>query len=302
MKSLTKKNRVYCISSVHNSLSYTKKLIYCLKKQKNISIKTIIVDDGSSDGTPDFLEKDKDIKSISGNGNLWWTAGINLAVIEALRTAKTGDYILTINNDCIFDDNFVHSLVDVSKNNHRSIVGSLEFDNDDRQVLKSGVVKIDWEKGRFYESITIDDIKNDDKYFVGSDTLQTKGTLIPVEVFQKDGLFDQKHFPHYASDYEFFIRAKTAGFNLLVANAAVYCDSKRTGITDNKKTHTINETIKLAFSRKSQINIIDHLNLIRFCCPNNRKIKNYVLLLKKALYFVSRTYPISLIREYLYEK
>jgi GT2 family glycosyltransferase len=286
---------------VHNSLSHTKKFVSCLQKQKKIKLETIIVDDGSTDGTYRFLKNKNKIEVIRGEGSLWWTGGINLAVKNALSYAKNGDYILTVNNDCTFDSDFIYSLIKVSEENNRAIVGSIEIDIEDKTSIKSGVVKVNWKKGIFYESLKKNQLKNSKSIniFDRADTLQTKGTLIPVEVFKRIGMFDQKHFPHYASDYEFFIRAKRAGFKLLVANTKIYCDSKRTGISDDGKTLKIIDLIDLAFSKKSQINVIDHLNLIRFCCPKEYKFNNYWIIIKKIIYFVSRTYPLSIVHNLL---
>lgn len=294
------KERVFVLTTVHNSISHTKKLVNCLKKQTYKNMKIVIVDDGSTDDTRKYLRGFKDIDVVCGDGNLWWTGGLNRGVEKILPLAKGEDYILTINNDCVFNKNFVKQLVGASKENDRSITGSLEIDVKNKNKIISGLIKVDWQTGIF--SNALKNKKTLKKYFYDANTLQTKGTLIPIEVFNKVGLFDEKHFPHYASDYEFFIRAKKAGFNLLVSSQAkVYCDQSRTGVFDEKGKITPDKLLELAFSRKSQINFIDHINLIRFCCPVRYKLKNYFILFKKILYFVSRIPPFLFIRRIFYK-
>lgn len=48
------------------------------------------------------------------------------------------------------------------------------------------------------------------------DVLPGRGTLIPIEVFQKIGLYDFKRLPHYGADYEFSRRANMYGYKLLI--------------------------------------------------------------------------------------
>jgi GT2 family glycosyltransferase len=296
---------IFIVTTVHNSITHTKILLKNVINQRIQNTKIIIVDDGSNDGTSNYINDHfPEVVLIKGTGNLWWTGGINIAVRRALSEAKKADYIFTINNDCTIDDGLLKKLVKISKENKRAIVGSTEVDSNDRNRVISGVIKVDWNKGIFYNSLTNNYkiLSAQRKYYFDADTLQTKGTLIPIEVFKEIGIFDQKHFPHYGSDYEFFIRAKRAGFKLVVSSTPIYCDNKRTGISDKKGRLSFKETFNLAFSRRSQINFIDHINLIRFCCPKEYKTRNYIVLIKKIFYYISRTYPISFIREYFYSK
>ncbi len=46
--------------------------------------------------------------------------------------------------------------------------------------------------------------------------LSGRGTIIPREVFEKIGFFDNVSFKHYAADYDFSLRAKYAGYELFV--------------------------------------------------------------------------------------
>jgi GT2 family glycosyltransferase len=51
-------------------------------------------------------------------------------------------------------------------------------------------------------------------------TLTGRGVLFPVSVFTEIGVYDQKHFEH-RGDTEFPVRAKHAGYSLLVSYDAV---------------------------------------------------------------------------------
>lgn len=294
--------KVFVITAVHNSILQTKKFLKSLIRQNYLNTKVIVVDDGSTDGTKEFIVKNyPKIILLKGDGNLWWTGGLNKALEYTSKIWKKGDYVLTINNDCEFDKSFIGTLAKVSEDNGRAIVGSLETSKDEGNKIMSGVLEVDWDNALF-KSIgpkTISEAKKYKKRFLETDTLQTKGTLFPIEVFEKIGFLNDKQLPHYASDYEFAMRAKRNGFKLLVSlDAVVYSDIKSTGITDTGKSKiSYKELFKLLFSRKSQVNIVDHLNLVNLAFPKRNRIKNYIFLVKKAIYFTFRLEPFYTCRE-----
>lgn len=280
--------QVFIICGVFNGLSYTKKLLSCIDRQTYSNIETIIVDDGSTDGTNKYIKKNHPrVTLLSGDGSLWWTGSISLGVGHALKVAQKGDFILTINNDCTFSSGYVDSLVRQSKENNRAIVGSLAIDKNDKLKIWDAGVRIDWSQGKVIalgprRILHLPKVRKiQDKI----DTLPTRGTVYPVEVFEKVDNFDKEHFPHYLSDYEFGIRAKKAGFSLLLSyESRVYSDTARSGLlTKQSKPISLKHIFSLAFSKKSQVNIIDHFNFIRLCCPKKYRAKNYLLLLKKII-------------------
>lgn len=284
------KPTVFIVSSTFNQLQDTDRLLTSISKQSYPNIKSYIIDDGSTDGTYDLINsKYKDTIFLKGNGNLWWTGSIYWGVEEMIKIAKTGDYILIVNNDCTFDQGFISILVKTALENNKSIVGSLAIDSIDRQTITDGGVNIDWSRYRliplgpkFIREIS----KKTDTIEV--DTLSTKGTLYPIDVFRKVGNFDKKHLPHYISDYEFSIRAKRNGYKLLFSyKARIFNETRRTGIgNEMPKNINLTKVFQLLFLRKSRMNIIDHFWFITLCCPLKYKAKNYLLLLFKPLYML----------------
>ncbi len=284
------KPTVFIVSSTFNQLKDTDRLLTSISKQTYLNIESYIIDDGSTDKTSEFISsKFKDTIILKGDGNLWWTGSIYWGVEEIMKKANTGDYILTVNNDCTFDQEFISILLNTALENNQSIVGSLAIDSIDRQTITDGGVNIDWSKCRLIPNgpIFIRDIsQKTDTLEV--DTLSTKGTLYPIDVFREVGNFDKKHLPHYVSDYEFSIRAKRNGYKLLLNyKARILNETKRTGIgTEMPKEINLTKVIQLLFSRKSRMNIIDHFWFITLCCPLKYKAKNYLLLFFKPLYML----------------
>lgn len=300
-RKMTGKPTVYIICGVHNGLDYTKKLLSSIKKQSYPSIKIIIIDDGSTDGTCDFIKRNyPEITILEGDGNLWWTGALYEGVENVLSLAGKDDFILTVNNDCRFGRDTVFNLVETSLEHHRVIVGSLIIDSENESKIIDAGVEIDWSKGKYISlpPKKITDLPENKLCQENIDTLSTKGTLYPIEVFHKIGNFDKKHLHHYISDYEFACRAKKNGFRLILSyQARIYNDVSRTGLGDNLSGRiSLREFWALLFSRKSRLNIIDQFWFMILCCPKKYLILNYIIILLKIIHILSFVSPFFRLR------
>jgi len=304
-ESTTKKT--FIILPVHNRIEFTKKCLKAVYSQNYKNIETIVVDDGSTDGTSPFIRKTyPQIKIIKGAGNWWWTKSINIGIQEALKTADEEDFILTMNNDCFFGRNYIGEIVDASQKNFRSIVGSYILDaSDKKRVIDAGVI-INWKQSHIYGlsdrvEETASFLKDNDT-IVGIDTLPGKGTLIPVEVFVKIGLLNNILLPHYASDFEFFCRAKRKGVNLIVSKKArIYNFAKATGTEHGNFHHTASykDVFKVLFSRKSKVNILDHFFFLILACPKKYLLVNLKNWMLKLLNYLLLLYPFYYLKFFL---
>ena len=81
-----KKIRVEIVTPVYNRRDIT---LQCLKSLSRLNceglqIHTIIVDDGSTDGTSEAIKKDfPEVEIIKGDGNLWFSEGTNVGIRAA---------------------------------------------------------------------------------------------------------------------------------------------------------------------------------------------------------------------------
>lgn len=282
-----KKQHIYIVLPVYNRLNYTKKCVASIFSQTYKDFTLILINDGSTDGTEEFIKsKYPSVKIINGNGNWWWTRSMYEGVKYALKKASKSDYVLEMNNDVYFGPNYFKELLKTSKKYPKSMIGSLCVRSQKpTEVVEAGVV-IDWPTGLVYGiaqtvSQKLSYYKNMD-VVKNIDALPGKGTLIPIEVFKKVGNFDFKRLPHYIADYEFANRAKRNGFELLVSTRAItkhYWEA--TGIFSNNPTERINykRAWNLLFGRKSMNNIVDWVTFVLISCP-----KKYIL---RNLYFSS---------------
>src|SRR4030095_5801184 len=63
------------------------------------------------------------------------------------------------------------------------------------------------------------------------DGLSGRGTLYPVQAIRSAGLMNPRWLPHYLADYDLAVRAKKAGYRLLVSEQHVVVSSTEFGTT-----------------------------------------------------------------------
>lgn len=89
-----------------NGIRFLDACLDALKAQAYPSIEAIVVDNGSSDGSIDLLERRPDIRLIRNPRNLGFAAANNVGL-----QAATGEYVLLLNYDATLEPGYVASLV-----------------------------------------------------------------------------------------------------------------------------------------------------------------------------------------------
>jgi len=245
-----KKNKpfVSIIVPVHNGIEFTKRMIKSLKNIFYHNYKIIIVDDGSTDKTYEKVKDyNKDIIIIKGNGNLFWSGGVNKGIKHALNKLNT-DYILLLNNDNLVEKNFLNELVKTAQKNEADVVSSKVFYENKKGMFYgggiitwSGLLKLIRDK-RFKKTTPV-------QWFTGM------GVLIKKDLFEEVGFFDEKEFPQYYGDSDFALKVYKNGYKILYEPESIIYNDKRQSFDSHKKN------IKLLLK-----------NLTEFKSPHNFKI------------------------------
>ncbi|HUT93884.1 MAG TPA: glycosyltransferase [Thermoguttaceae bacterium] len=89
-----------------NQLPYTRTCLDSIRQRTDEPYELIVVDNGSTDGTADYLRAQSDVKLITNANNRGFPAGCN----QGIRAA-TGDQILLLNNDVIVTTGWLRRLL-----------------------------------------------------------------------------------------------------------------------------------------------------------------------------------------------
>lgn len=215
--------RVEIVAPVHNRREIT---LLCLRSlarlnTEELNIHIIIVDDGSTDRTGEAISREfSEVEVVPGDGNLWFTEGTNMGVRAALKYQP--DYILMINDDAVFDADFLRYMVETAEKYPRSVVGSLLLLWDmPHKLFQVAPIWNTWKGGwQHWEQQTIWTIPTKPWEV---DIIVGNCVLVPVEAIREQGLMNSKRYPNFG-DAEYTPRLKRNNWRLLIdPRARVFC-------------------------------------------------------------------------------
>lgn len=225
-----------------------------------VDFRIVVVVDGSTDGTQELLRTNfPDVTIINGNGNWWFTRSLNEGCKYAVEQLNA-KFILTINDDVQIPVNY---LKEILKNYQQcginSIIGSCSYSMTKPTIISfSGFVY----KSNRWKLKTHNHIKPYTKMEPGvlkgvapSAALPTRGMFVPATVLQALNYLDEKHFPQYASDYDFVLRAAKNGVKVVVSyDAYVFENMEFTSEGNPRLTKSLSAFLKNAFLNKYSSN------------------------------------------------
>jgi GT2 family glycosyltransferase len=215
--------RIEVVFPVHNRREITLQCLRSLARidAEGLDVHVVMVDDGSTDGTSEAVEKEfPGVEIVQGDGNLWFTEGTNVGMRAALE--HDPDYLLTMNDDQVFDAQFLKFLVETAEKYPRSVVGSLLLLWD--KPHKVFQVSPRWEtfsggwRHWYHQTVwTVPEKPWEVGLIVGN------CLLIPAEAIRECGVMNTKRYPGYG-DAEYTPRLRKNGWRLLIEpRSRVFC-------------------------------------------------------------------------------
>ena len=227
---------------VYNRLKYTQECLQILSEQRDSSffkkneIVTIVVDDGSTDGTEDWIKANfPDVIVLKGTGDLWYAGSMNLGMRHAFNNLNCS-FIMVWENDIYPIEDYYNNLQSIldSWDGNTVICSKLYYriqpdkifgmggTFDSRTGFKSLIGRKETDGPQYNKILEVD-------WFLG------QGVLIHKDINEKVGYFDEKNFPQYHADIDYGLRAKKAGFkNLVYPNLKLLNDTETTGLSHIK--------------------------------------------------------------------
>jgi GT2 family glycosyltransferase len=212
---------IYIILPVHNRKKVTELFIKALLPQTYNEFKLILVDDDSTDDTDKMvLSYLPDSVILKGDGNLWWSGGLQKGYEWVIENGLDEDICLLINDDTTFDENFLKIGYGIIHDNKKTLLSAKSYSSASKKSLGTGV-KFNFKDLTFARATKTTEIN----------CLSTRGLFLRISDFKDIGGFYPKALPHYLSDYEFTIRANNLGFRLVVNDKLkLFVDEETTGL------------------------------------------------------------------------
>ena len=192
----------------------TKELLKnCLESLKDLKVEIIVVDNDSTDGSPQMVEGEfPKVKLIKNQKNLGFGAGNN----QGMKMAK-GDYFLLLNSDTVVKDKAPLKMVEfLAKNKEVGAVGCKLLNSDGSPQPSAGPFPNLWVSAvmLFAEHWLGDLVRSSFSKVKEVDWVMGAALMVRREVIKKAGLMDEGIFM-YMDEVEWCYRIKKAGFKVM---------------------------------------------------------------------------------------
>lgn len=282
--------KIVFVIPVHNRLENNQECLQILKDSestsffKNNDVDIILVDDGSTDGTGDWVRENfPKVIVLEGDGNLWYSGSMNLGMRHAFEKMNA-DFIMVWENDIYPVDDYFEQLQIVTENwdGQSFICSKLYYKIRPETIFGMGGT-FDFKSGR---KSLIGRGETDGPDFqkdIEADWFLGQGVLIHKDIVKDVGYFDDKNFPQYSADVDYGVRVKKGGYkNMIYHKLKLLNDTGMTGIS-HKKNKTLSQFISSMFSIRSATNIRRDINFYRI---HTTSIFAYRMLFKKYFIYI----------------
>jgi len=276
----TKKIAVVVVT--YNRLELLKECIIALKNQTRKSDEIVIVNNDSTDGTKEWLNKQKDL-SVIHQANLGGAGGFHAGIKTAYK--KGYDWIWCMDDDCLPELNSLEKLI---KNNSEDcvVLNSLVVTKTQREKLNFGLEG--YKLNEYY-----DFVKQVENRECISGANFFNGTLLSKCVISKVG-FPNPFFFIYGDEYEYYLRIKNSNIQIktITSSLVMHPEQKHKYIGKGKWFYRYNyfTSLRAKYYSRNRVLLFIKYNEIKF----KRLVKIFLLDIY-GLLFIQRKFGLILV-------
>ncbi|WP_405399577.1 glycosyltransferase family 2 protein [Maribacter sp. Asnod2-G09] len=281
MMSTNEKKLITVLLTCHNRKTKTYNCLQALSKctlDDGFELNIFLVDDGSTDGTTEYLQgKFDNLQIIQGSGSLFWAGGMRMAWQYANEHEKNTDYYLLLNDDTIvFEDTITRLFRDLEYvNEPKSIIVGPTQNPETKKISYGGHRILNW--FLFRGEMVMPNNEFPQKCELGNANIM----LVPKEVYKEIGSLSKK-YTHGIADYDYTLKALRHGIKTYVSSSFCgYCEYDH-GVNWLKQNSNLKDRIAFLYSHKG-LSYNEYLQFVKSHLPYHLPIA-FLLLWGKTLF------------------
>jgi GT2 family glycosyltransferase len=210
-------------------------------------LEVFLVDDGSTDGTEQAVRgRFPHVNIIKGNGSLYWNGGMRVAFAAAME--RDFDYYLWLNDDTLIYQDTITRLLSTTKSTDSqsvSIAVGTTQEYFGGSPTYGGLRRIGTGLSHKAELVV------PQTFAIECEQMNGNCVLVPLQIARHVGNLD-KFFIHNLGDIDYGMRARVAGYKLLVMSGyAGICSKNDASGTHLDNQLGLHQRLTKVFSKKS---------------------------------------------------
>lgn len=231
--------QIYFIIVTYNAMPWAERCFSSLQNS-SVPVHTIVVDNGSTDGTQDFLTKNSEVELIQSQENMGFGKANNLGIEMAYK--KGADFFYLMNQDAWIFEDTVQNLLAVFNNyelkNEIGILSPMHLDGSGKNLD----LFLDKYIAHNFENRLISDLYlKSVKSFYELKFINAAHWFLPKKTIETVGGFNP-YFFHYGEDQEYVNRLHFHGKKILLCagSKAVHAGKQNLDKVDYTKYEDLN--------------------------------------------------------------